>query len=814
MADQRARWPLIERLFHQTLERPEAERVAFLREHAGGDDSLVREVEALLDADRRSHTLLDAPVPGSLPAGLRVGPYAIERILGSGGMATVYLARRADRQFDKLVAIKLVHQGLAAALGGGRFETERQVLARLEHPHIARLLDSGTNEFGQPYLVMEWVDGVTLDAWLASERPALDRALDLWLELAGAVAYAHRNLVIHRDIKPSNVLVAADGSAKLVDFGIAKLVEQSGMDVQTRTTLFTPRYASPEQLSGGTATTATDVFGLGLLLCEQVAGVHPFHRAGPLPQDQMAAVLADEPDVPARVPADLAAIIRMALRKEPERRYASVEAFAEDVRRYRRGLPVVAQPETSLYKARKFASRHRAGVAVAAVAVLAVGAAAVLFARQARITAVERDRANLEAQKATQVNRFLQNMLSAADPTREGRDVRVADLLDRASGRLAAELRGQPQVEAELRATLASTYQGLGLFDKALAQARQSLALREATRPADDPDVARALIGLGNALFEHGDFSEAEAPLRRGLAILERKGLGGTMDAADGRRYLGGVLNDVGRYEEAERSYREAIAAYRRLLPQDDEHVGRALDDLAVSFDNRQQFARAEPLHREALAIMKRVRGPEHLEVAQTAHNLATALDAMSRFVEAEALYREALAIQLKLLGENHSKVVLTRSSLADSFWIRKDYRNAEVFARAALASAERGLPPGHPLTAYAHIEVGQTLTDAGRPAEGEPHLRKALEMRRKLLPAGHWLLANSQSVLGGCVLAQRRFDEAEALLLPSYKRLLEDRGPANEKTRDARRRLAMLYRAWGRPQEATPYERDDAGGA
>jgi serine/threonine-protein kinase len=812
MADQRARWPLIERLFHDTMARPAAERAAFLREQAGGDDAIVRDVEALLEADGSSHSLLDAPAPGSLPAGLRLGPYAIERIIGSGGMATVYLARRADRQFDKLVAIKLVHHGLAAALGGGRFDTERQVLARLEHPNIARLLDSGLNEFGQPYLVMEWVDGVTLDAWLERERPSRDRTLDLWLQLAGAVSYAHRNLVIHRDIKPSNVLVGADGSAKLVDFGIAKLVEHGGLDVQTRTTLFTPRYASPEQLRGGTVTTATDVFGLGLLLGEQVSGVHPFHRAGPQPQDQMDAVLTQDPDVPSHVPADLAAIVRMALRKEPERRYASVEAFADDVRRYRRGLPVVAQPETAAYKARKFAARHRTGVAAAALALVATAAAAGLFARQARITAAERDRANLEAQKTAQVNQFLQNMLSSADPTREGRDVRVADVLDRASERLGAELRGQPQIEAELRATLASTYKSLGLFDPAVAQARQALALREKVLPPGDPDVARALLGLGNALFEHGDFSDAETPLRRGLAILEQQGLAGTMDAAHGRRYLGEVLNDLGRYEEAERSYREAIALYRRLLPQDDEHVARTLDDLAVSLDNRQEFAKAEPIHREALDIVRRVRGREHLDVAQVAHNLATALDAMARYTEAETLYREALAIELKLLGENHSKVVLTRSSLADSFWIRKDYKNAELFARAALASAERGLPPGHPLTAYAHIEVGQTLTDAGRPAEGEPHLRKALEMRSKLLPAGHWLLANSQSVLGGCVLAQKRYAEAEALLLPSYKRLLEDRGPENEKTRDARRRLATLYRAWGRPQQATQYEDGGAG--
>ena len=406
MADQHHRWTLIEELFHGASALPEAERSAYVRTHGADDSSLIAEVEALLVADLRSHVLLDAPKPTDLPAGLRLGPYALERVIGAGGMSTVYLARRADRQFDKQVAIKLVNQGLTAAMTGGRFETERQVLARLEHPNIARLLDAGFNEFGQPYLVMEWVDGLTLDVWIEQDQPSLDRKLDLWLGLAGAVAYAHRNLIVHRDIKPSNVLVCSDGSAKLVDFGIAKLVGDGDEAAHTRTTHFTPRYASPEQLQGGAVTTAADVFGLGLLLAELAGGEHPFGHPGAPPHEHANAVMRAEPQVPRAVAADLAAIIRMALRKEPDRRYASVAAFADDVGRFRRGWPVSAQPESYEYLLRKFVQRHRAGVAVATLAFAALLGGVTLFVAQAQRTATERDRANLEARKAEQVNRF------------------------------------------------------------------------------------------------------------------------------------------------------------------------------------------------------------------------------------------------------------------------------------------------------------------------------------------------------------------------------------------------------------------------
>src|SRR5262245_3498545 len=333
MAAEAERWQLIEALFHEVLDVAESDRVEHIAARAGEDPSLTRDVLALVDAHTRTHPLLDSPAVSDLPSGMRLGPYALERVLGAGGMATVYLARRADRQFDKQVAVKLVNRGLTAELTGDRFQTERQILARLEHPHIARLLDAGVSEFGQPYVVMEWVDGVTLEAWIARERPPLERRLDLWLDVVSAVSYAHRNLVIHRDLKPSNVLVGGDGVAKLVDFGIAKLVSEGDAQSEaTRTAHFTPLYASPEQIRGLPVTTATDVYGLGLLHYELVTDAHPFRRSGQSAHEQAQAALAHDPAIPPGTPADLGAILQMALRKEPERRYATAAEFAEDLR--------------------------------------------------------------------------------------------------------------------------------------------------------------------------------------------------------------------------------------------------------------------------------------------------------------------------------------------------------------------------------------------------------------------------------------------------------------------------------------------------
>lgn len=787
------RWLALESLFEAALGIDPTERESYVRVHAGTDARLADEVLALLEAHTRTHPVLDAPGVPSLPPGLRAGPYALERPLGAGGSSTVYLARRADRQFDRLVAVKLVNQGLAAAISGDRFDVERRILARLEHPNIARLLDAGLTEFGHPFLVMDYVDGLPLDRWVAEHQPSIATRLNLWEAIAEAVAYAHRNLIVHRDLKPSNVLVDRDGVVKLVDFGIAKHVGPHEGASETLTQRLTPMYASPEQVKGEAVSTATDVFGLGLLLCELVTGAHPFRGTGRPPHEAIQALLSEDPAIAAGTEEDLASIIRMALRKEPERRYQSVAALADDVRRYRRGLPVIAQPDTLRYRCRRFAARHRVGVALTAVAaaILVVSLAAAVW--QAAVAFSERDRANLEARKAEQVNVFLQDMLGAADPARDGRDVRVAELLDRAAARVSTEFAGQPEIEAATRTTLAMTYQRLGLFDAALAHAREVVGLHDRIDGVPANDRARGLLMLGDILFERGDYTEAEARTRRAGEIYRDAGLENTVEGAEAMRELGEILNEIGNYQAAEQLYRRSLEILRAQLPAGDERLAHVLNDLGVLLGNRGVFAEAEPMHRQALEIIRGTRGTQHLDYARTLHNVAGVIDYQKRFDEAQPLYTEALAIQQKLLGDDHPTVVLTRTSLANLLWLKKDYVGAEREARTAADSAHRALPANHPLTAYTEMVLGQTLTDAGQPVRGEPHLRRALEARRTLLGERHWLVANTVSVLGGCLLAQGRIAEADPLLRQSYATLLADRGQDHDKTRDARLRLRAL---------------------
>lgn len=364
-------WRDIEQHFDHALTLPRDQRHAWI-DGLATDPIVADEVRALIDAHDTHHPLIDAPIHDRLPKGLRVGPYAVDELIGTGGMSAVYLGHRVDGQFDKRVAIKLV-TGLAEAIDDQRSRGERQILAGLEHPGIARLIDSGLNEFGQPYLVMEHVEGQTLDVWRAAGSPRTRQAcLDVWLKLADAVAYAHRHLVVHRDLKPSNILITAAGDAKLLDFGIAKLLEAGASGTATHT--MTPLYASPEQISGKPVTTATDIYSMGVILCELVAGVHPHQRTGRSAHDTATAILSEAPAIPASIPADLAAIIGMALRKDPQRRYLTIDQFADDVRRYRRGLPVAARPDSLGYRVARFVQRNR--VATAVTALLLITAAA------------------------------------------------------------------------------------------------------------------------------------------------------------------------------------------------------------------------------------------------------------------------------------------------------------------------------------------------------------------------------------------------------------------------------------------------------
>jgi serine/threonine-protein kinase len=795
-----ARWARVKDLVARAIELDAAAREALLAEASGEDLPLRREVESLLAAHDAAGDFIEAPAAaglfgsGSSLEGARLGPYRLEREIGRGGMGAVYLAVRADDAYEKRVAIKVIKRGMDSDEIVRRFRHERQTLANLDHPNIARLLDGGTTSEGLPYFVMEYVEGEPLDEYCRSRTLGESDRLRLFRTVCGAVEVAHRNLVVHRDLKPDNILVTAEGVPKLLDFGIAKLLGAGEDGVVTRDTdrLLTLQYASPEQLRGEPVSTATDVFSLGVMLYELLSGVHPFERAGQPRAALEHAILEEEPRG-GRLERELEAIARTALRKEPDRRYGSVFELSDDIGRYLSGLPVRARGDAVGYRLSKFVRRHAVGVAAAAVVVLALVGGIIGVSWQARIAARERDRARLEANKAQQVSAVLQRMLRAADPSADGRDVRVADVLAEASRRAGLELQQQPEIRAAVRAAIGGTYYSLGLYDDALRELEESATLARSTFGEESVEFARARVDLARVAIERGDAVDAEAEYRAALATLERAGAAADETRADTLVTLGQFVGRNGDNAAAVALYDEALAIRLRLYGGDHEAVAEILNNLAVQAQARSDVAEAERLYREALRITTATRGERHPGYAVAASNLAGVLHTRRLYEEARALYERALALRRELQGPDHPDVAFTEFNLAELLFDSGQPAAALVLAQRVLARRGVSIPDAHPVIAAALVTTGKARLKTGDLAGAERDLRDSVARRRAMLPPGHWLIANTESVLGECLLAAGKRAEAERLLVASYERLLADRGPDHERTRDARARLALL---------------------
>lgn len=830
-------------LFHAAVDLPPSEQAQFLAALTADDRTYLAELAELLAANLQTGEPAAALAAESREllaeadfTGRRLGVWQLESLIGEGGMGAVYRAERADGVVRQRAAVKLVHPTLASARLHQRFLAERQVLATLEHPGIARLLDAGTSEEGHPYLVMEYVEGSDLERHCAERQLGLDQRLTLFRGVCAAVEYAHRNLVVHSDIKPGNVLVTPDGQVKLLDFGIARLLGTQGQEVtQAGGLRLTPAFASPEQLAGGPVTTATDVYSLGVLLYRLLTGRHPYGLAG-LPLPAVARTVTEEPPQPpssavrqtppaegpseaadsdaslrpplrpralARALAgDLDTIVLTALRKEPDRRYASVAAMAEDVRRHQQVLPVLARGESLRYRAGKFFRRNRLATIASAVAILSLAAGAGIALWQAREAMRERDRARTEARNAEEMNRLLRATLTSADPVRgEGREVKVAALLAGASSRLGTQLTGQPGLEGNLRETLGETYRNLGLLAEAESEFRRAVALHG--RAGDEQSAARARVLRAVALRDQGKLPAAEADLHLALKVLRRNDP--TPATAQALDALLVTLRHQGRHDEAIAAGEEAVTLLRTRFPGERAALASTLNNLALCFGEQGKFVPAERLHREAVALIRRERGPRHPQTAEAVANLAGVIDMQGRLAEAEPLYREAMETQEALLGEEHPDFLRTLTSYANLLWLMHRPADAEPHARRARDVATKALGPDHPLAAYAENILGGILLDVNQPREAEAVIRSSLAKRRRMLPAGHWLIASSQSNLGAALIALGRFDEARRELREAHATLLADRGPEHEKTKLTAARLAELDRASRKPAGRPP---------
>jgi tetratricopeptide (TPR) repeat protein len=783
------------------------------------------------------------------PSHSRIGPYRLVRELGQGGMGVVHLAERND-QFHQRVAVKIVRHGLESPEMLERFLAERQILASLSHTNIARLLDGGLTDDGRPYLVLEYVDGEPIDAYCRRLGLSSQDRVRLFLQVTRAVHYAHRNLIVHRDLKPNNILVTADGQAKLLDFGIAKILDASALPLsgpapQTRTGLWvmTPEYASPEQVRGEPVTTATDVYGLGLVLYEILTGEKAQTVTSLAPAALDRAICETEP--PRRLSGDLDRIVAMALRKEPERRYASAERLGDDLARYLDGEPVAARGESLVYVARKFVVRHRWAVAsTIAVVGLLIGWAGTATVKEAAVRRAL-DEAQVEAAKAEQVTAFLTGLFEASDPAAaRGDSLTARELLERGLSRVDS-LAPQPLVQAEVLGVIGKVYQNLGQHGRARPLLERSLAIRTAELGQAHPDVAESHRRLGNVIRAEGDYEAAAAELRHALAIhrqgdsaqalavatdlhdlasvlteqgkldeaermfeealsIRRRELGAEhFDVSESLAGLGWLSSERGDYPASERYYRESLEMRRRLLPAIHPEMAFAMHNLATTLERLGRYDDAERLHREALDVRRRVFGAEHPSVATGLNNLGIVLLRKGDFPASSAMFREALAMRRKLLGEDHPSTLITMNNLGAALTRGGDQAGAEAILRQAVEAQRRREGPESPSLATSLANLATVQTRLGKFAEAEANFRTALAMEEKTHGSEHPAIASTTMGLGMLRREQRRYAEADSLMRRAISLRAKLMGETHPETQRALGELATLYERWGRRSAA-----------
>ena len=836
-------WPRVVALFDEALEQPAGQRQAWLEARCGDDAGLLREVLALLAADAAEIPvldspqafvqLLDAPPPDEAPlelAGSRIGPYRLTECLGEGGMGTVWAAEQVG-PIQRRVAVKLVKAGMDTRQVLARFAAERRVLARMRHPHIARVHDAGATDDGRPYFVMELVEGTPITSYCRQHELGLEARLELMLPVCEAVQHAHHQGVIHRDLKPSNVLVSeVDGRPHpvVIDFGIAKLVddpEQEGTRTALRGGLGTPAYMSPEQAAGEAVDTRTDVYGLGALLYQLLAGTPPLELDGLSPSEAERRIREQTPATPstrARRSAtgdsdrgvasppplpglrdEVDWIVMRALEKDRERRYATPLELAADIRRLLASEPVLAGPPSRLYRARTFVRRHRLAVGLAAAAVLCLVAGLLgttwmaLEARRARDAAVR------EAASAEAVSGFLSEVLAAADPLhpRSGapaKDVRVADILEAAARRLGDDHGEDPAVRARLQSTLGTTAMNLSMFELAESQLRAAWEWRRANLGADHPATLDSAHNLAVVASRQGHYDEARELLEPTLAA-RRRVLGDTdPETLASLSNIGELAVADGDLETAEAAFREVLAGLEPALGEDHPRTIAAVGNLGYVLRRRGDTAQAEAMYREALTRTRRALGDEHPHTISALNNLAALVQADGRLEEAAGLLDEADRLSVAVHGEDDPGTLNILGNLAVVRMKQGRLEEAEALMRDLLDRNRAALGPDHPASLLAANNLARVVADRGRPAEAVAMYRELLPAAQAALSAGHPYLPAFQAGYGKVLAAAGRSAEARRELTAALAVMRTAYGEDHPSTRSTAAALAALGSAAG----------------
>ena len=761
-----------------------------------------------------------APGHSGPTAELVIGPYRLLELIGEGGMGDVWLAEQKE-PVRRRVALKLIKAGMDTREVVARFESERQALALMDHPAIAKVFDAGSTPEGRPYFVMEYVAGTPITTYCDRHKLTMRQRMELFIRVCEGVQHAHQKAIIHRDLKPSNILVSeVDGKPmpRIIDFGLAKATSQRltdrSMYTRAGAVLGTLEYMSPEQAgsAGEDIDTRTDVYSLGVVLYQLLTGELPLdlkklayeetmrrlrEQDVPRPSSRIltqgadSAITAqnrgtDPPSLTRQLRGDPDAVVLKALEKDRKRRYGSPSELAADLGRYLRNEPVSAHPPSAGYRARKYICRHRLGVAMAAAAVLLLAGSAIMEAIQLGRISRERDRADRERDRANHITDFMTNMFKVSDPSEAlGNTVTAREILDKASNDIDTGLKNDPELQAKLMYTMATTYQGLGLYPRAQSLLEHALEIQRGVLGPENQDTLRSMNSLGNVLNNEGRYAQAEKLHRETLSIRRRVLGPESQDTLSSMNSLANDLWSEGHYPEAEKLYRETLSIRRRVLGPENPGTLTVMSNLANTLWREGDSAEAEKLYREALDISRRVSGPENPHTLNFINNLANLMDQSGRYAEAEQLNRQALDIRRRVLGPDHQDTLVSMNGLAAAMDDEGRHAEAEKLYRQVLDIRRRALGPNHPDTLRSMNDLANVLNHEGRYVEAEKLGRQALDLRRRVLGPDHPETANSTYTLACIMARQNRRNEALSLLreavehgLPTYAILGMDQDP------------------------------------